>query len=387
MRGSRLAGDKTKESGVRQQAESQSPATTGAESVLIGQDAKKSARGERPPVGQLRSVETQLQGILTVAFSADGRLAILGSKDGRLHLWDVQAGTELRQFTGHTEPIQCAQFSPDSRLVASGSGILLDSKDPTVRIWEVSTGREIASTRHVGIVTSVTFSQSGKRAASCSLDTTIRILDLEKVNEVQVLGPRSNRDGWRCVAFMPDGQSVISGQDPIAIEAPSGGSQNWSSSFGLHKICVWKIGSNDEPRRFEGHTQSDKGHKERVNGIAISADGRRALSASEDKTMRLWDVGTGTEIKRFDGHTCEVVSVCLSKDGRLALSGGGEKLQGGKPLSTDYTVRLWAVEGGQELHSFSGHRGRVMSVAFSPDGTTALSGSADGTIREWSLPR
>jgi WD40 repeat protein len=70
-----------------------------------------------------------------------------------------------------------------------------------------------------------------------------------------------------------------------------------------------------------------------------------------------------------------VTAVALSADGRRALSGG-----------LDQTVRLWAVATGQELHCFTGHADVVSGVAFSPDGRLALSGGADATVRLWRLP-
>jgi WD40 repeat protein len=69
-----------------------------------------------------------------------------------------------------------------------------------------------------------------------------------------------------------------------------------------------------------------------VTALALSADGRRAISGSLDRTVRLWGVDTGEELYRFTGHTDVVGGVALSPDGRLALSGGA-----------DATVRLWGL--------------------------------------------
>jgi WD40 repeat protein len=112
------------------------------------------------------------------------------------------------------------------------------------------------------------------------------------------------------------------------------------------------------------------------NAIAFTADGRFALFASADKSLRLWDVEGGHETRRFVGHSASVWSVALSPNGKQALSG-----------SMDTTVRLWDVESGSELKRFDGHEGLVTAVAFSPDGKQALSGGFDHQLVLWDLDK
>jgi WD40 repeat protein len=86
------------------------------------------------------------------------------------------------------------------------------------------------------------------------------------------------------------------------------------------------------------------------------------------------DVATGREIRTFTGHSRSVDSVAFAPDGRTALSG-----------SQDDTLKLWDVATGREIRTFTGHSNSVVSVAFAPDGRTALSGSQDGTAKLWAL--
>jgi WD40 repeat protein len=111
-----------------------------------------------------------------------------------------------------------------------------------------------------------------------------------------------------------------------------------------------------------------------ANSMAFAANGKRALIASPDKTVRLWDVEAERELRRFVGHTASVWSVAFSPDGSRALSG-----------SMDTTVRLWEVETGRELRRLQGHDGLVTALAFSPDGRRALSGGYDHTVILWDL--
>jgi WD40 repeat protein len=110
--------------------------------------------------------------------------------------------------------------------------------------------------------------------------------------------------------------------------------------------------------------------------MAFASDGKRALFAGSDKTVRLYDIDAGRDLRRFVGHTGSVWAVAFSPDGSQALSG-----------SADRTVRLWDVDTGQELRRFTGHEDVVTSVAFSPDGKRAVSGGYDHTIILWDLEK
>ncbi len=124
-------------------------------------------------------------------------------------------------------------------------------------------------------------------------------------------------------------------------------------------------------------------HNYSVKDVAISPDERWGLSGSchtiKDTTcvegeLILWNLETGAEVRRFEGHTGWVNSVAFSPDGQAALSG-----------SADMTLMLWDVTTGDAIHRFEGHTDAVNSAAFSPDGQTVLSGSADTTLMLWDV--
>jgi WD40 repeat protein len=126
----------------------------------------------------------------------------------------------------------------------------------------------------------------------------------------------------------------------------------------------------------KGSIQAGKGIVTKVMCLAFSANGKRVISGSADKSFTLWNVSTRKAIKRYRGNTGMVNCVAFSPDGKRALTG-----------SSDKTVRLWDLKSGKQLSKFTGHQGPVTSVAFSADGLLALSGGTDKTVKLWRLPK
>ncbi|KAB8330984.1 hypothetical protein SD80_025780 [Scytonema tolypothrichoides VB-61278] len=108
--------------------------------------------------------------------------------------------------------------------------------------------------------------------------------------------------------------------------------------------------------------------------MCLSKDGRFALSGSFDKTLKQWNVQTGRCLQTFEGHTDAVKSVCLSADNQFALSG-----------SLDGSTKLWNVQTGRCLHTFEVGTNGVNSVALSADSRFVLSSSGDTNLKRWFL--
>ena len=132
-------------------------------------------------------------------------------------------------------------------------------------------------------------------------------------------------------------------------------------------LRLWDLATGRVLRTFTGHT-------DKVISVAFAPDGRTALSGSDDTTLKLWDVATGRALRTFTGHMNSGAKVAFASDGRTALSDGDGK-----------TLKLWDVATGRALRTFIGHTKYVDAVVFAPDGRTALSGSRDETLKLWDL--
>ncbi|TMQ18355.1 MAG: hypothetical protein E6J91_08105 [Deltaproteobacteria bacterium] len=133
-------------------------------------------------------------------------------------------------------------------------------------------------------------------------------------------------------------------------------------------LCVRQVVS----RESAALVRNLVGHSHWVHTCAVMPDGRRAVSASQDQTLRLWDLVTGRMLAIFEGHSERVTACAVTHDGRRLLS-----------ASLDRTLKLWDLATGVVLATFVGHTSWVNACAMTPDGRRVVSASLDGTLRLW----
>ncbi|MBW4493970.1 MAG: WD40 repeat domain-containing protein [Oscillatoria princeps RMCB-10] len=130
-------------------------------------------------------------------------------------------------------------------------------------------------------------------------------------------------------------------------------------------LKVWDLRSGELKSTLTGHTDM-------VRAVAVTPDGKTAVSASSDNTLKVWDLLSGESKSTLTGHTDEVNAVALTPDGKTAVS-----------ASDDRTLKVWDLLSGEPRCTLTGHTYRVNSVAVTPDGKTAVSASRDNTLKVW----
>ncbi|RWX51380.1 WD40 repeat, partial [Candidatus Electrothrix marina] len=328
---------------------------------------------------------------VSVAYNPDGSQLISAFLDNTVRVWDVNINKERKILSGHTDDIRSISFSPDSKTLASASG------DKTVRIWDVVTGEEKFTLQggHAA-VRIVLFSPDGKRVASASWDHTQRVWDSKTGNVIKIL--KGHPSGICKIFFTADGNKLISywsnnGHDMEGIWDITGAGlsvqrSKWDCGRGINfspdrsiTASIYNVNENHNDRgvvKVMNNKTGEKinvldGHKDTVWNISFSSDSKRIVSASEDKTVRIWDVATGKEQFSLKGHLDSVSRAVFSPNGQMVAS-----------ASRDKTVRIWNSGTGKEMNVFI-HPDAVYTVAFSPDSRFLASGAEDKIVRLWDM--
>jgi hypothetical protein len=157
----------------------------------------------------------------------------------------------------------------------------------------------------------------------------------------------------------------LTGHKQSIISLGSTSNVSWLLTGSFDKTArLWDVRTGTELQRFQ--------HNDYVNAVAFAPDKSAVLTGSSDTAAQLWDVKTGAKLQRFR-HDNYVTSVTFDPDGSAVLTGSGDK-----------TVRLWNVKTGTELQRFQ-HDGYVTAVAFAPEKSAVLTGSNDKTARLWNI--
>ncbi|NEO99716.1 MAG: NACHT domain-containing protein [Symploca sp. SIO2E9] len=280
-------------------------------------------------------------GILSVAFSPDGKLLATGDMNSEIRLYQVGDWQPLLTLRGHTDWVTSVTFSPDSSILATSSA------DQTIKLWNLNTGKCLRKLQeHDQGVWAVTFSPDGNLLASGSDDKTIKIWN---TSTGQCLKTLQGHDLMvRAVVFSSESQMLFSGSVD-------------------KKLKLWDLHTAQCLRTFQGH-------EEGIWSASLSPDGCMLASASSDQTVKLWDVNTGQCLMTLRGHSGWVTSVAFNQNGQTLAS-----------CSWDETIKLWSLNTGKCLKTLQGHKGLVRTVVFSPEAQMLASGSDDQSLRLWDV--
>ncbi|MDO9287768.1 MAG: hypothetical protein Q7T83_03140, partial [Thermodesulfovibrionales bacterium] len=315
--------------------------------------------------------------VISAVCSPDGRYIAAGYQDGTVRVWDVFTGKMLRRINVDSDAarfvmatagpigIMTVNFSTDGKYLITGNVA------GYVKIWDVETGKE-----YIDLESKIILG-GGVKGAAIIYDRK-RIYAIAKKGFWMPSAPITIRV-WDLVS----GKKI----KDISISDTSYPLTSFFSADGKNVLIrteraikyldidsekeVWS--KDVEARVLNQAPAFVTSEIFRFNNVvALSSDKRYVLSG-EKATLKLRDAMSGIEIKSFKGHTAEIHSVAFSPDGKLAVSG-----------SADGTVRVWDLESGKEIKKLESYSGEVRSVAISPNGRYVVS-TQDASVRIWDI--
>ncbi len=272
----------------------------------------------------------------TLSITPDGKLAFTGNNQKTCLLWDVSSGKVIQTLRGHDDSVNSVSITPDGRWAISGSD------DKTCIVWDLkSGGKPKILEGHISKVISVSISADGKRALSASdhhQDKPI-IWDIEKGKKLLTLDTKSEStwDSTKSVYLTPTGKKAL--------------------CFGSVLLTCFDTTTGEVLQEIKGIEPMP---------LAVTHDGKRALSTLNRGNCVLWDLTTGDKLFTLSGHKDTVNDVSITIDGRYGISS-----------SSDKTIILWDLEKGETLTDNKQQRLSPFSISITPDGKFALFSTRD----------
>lgn len=272
---------------------------------------------------------------LCAALSADGKRLVTGGRDGSIVLWDAESRRELQSFAGHKGNVLGVAFEPKGEFVVS-VGV-----DKTVRVRTLDGKDKVPPIGPAkDVPTCVAVSPDGKRIIYAGWDGMIHQIGVEKSESI---GDKAADQGpIFSLAFSPDGKWLASG-------GRKGTVQIWEATNEL-KLHA---------------TLPD--HGKTVWAVAWSSDSA-SLAASAGNAIRIWNVAEKKPVGELKGHLAPVLALAFSDSGKKLISG-----------SDDRTVRIWDIAT-KKAETLATANGPVVGVAASPNGKSVYTVS-DETVQ------
>jgi WD40 repeat protein len=293
---------------------------------LYGPDLKP--MGEFPHPGPVTAVE----------FHPDGNRILSVSDEKRLHIWDAKTVKELKAIPASDGPLVGLSMTAD------GSKIATAGADKTPTVWTLADGKASITLPLAGPAQEVAISPNGSRLAVAFTE--------EKANHLRVYDGMTGRElqalpdpaaPVRSLSFLADNRTLVSGGDDKAVT--------------IHDVAV---------------TVAVPVHTGGVVGLALNPAVPQAITAGADKTIKLWDLTTGKELKTIANLPQPITSLSASRDfTALAVTAGK-------------VAKVLQIADDKELVSIA-HAAEVVSVGLNNDKTRLITGSVDNMARVWEI--
>nr|CAD7438512.1 unnamed protein product [Timema bartmani] len=255
-----------------------------------------------------KSLKGHTDSVQDIAFDQTGKLLVSCSADMTIKLWDFQTYECIKTLHGHDHNVSSVTF------MSGGDFVLSSSRDKTIKMWEVATGYCVKTfTGHSDWVRMVRVYEDGSLIASCSNDQTVRVwYTANKDCKVEL---RDHDHVVECIAWAPDSAAPAINEAAGADNKKGAHAGPFLASGSRDKtIKVWDIGTGLCLFTLVGHDNW-------VRGVVFHPGGKFIISASDDKTVRVWDTRNKRCMKSLEAHQHFCTTLDFHKTHPFVISG------------------------------------------------------------------
>lgn len=304
----------------------------------------------------LNSQNAHTDKVYCVVYSPDGKFMASASKDGSIKIWNasnlevvktLQVVADTSKYHGYGAFV--AAYSPDGKSLAAvgadGRLTVFDTATWTLK-YQVNADKSM--------ILALAYSNDGKYIATGGEESTGKVWDAATGKLVYELDhTKGSQSGIEVMLFSLDNKTLFVGGDND------------------RKVYAWDMSNGEFAYELSPEKSAD-GH--RINGLAISPDGKTLASSGSDRVIRQWDLAAKKLHMEIPGHTDWIYAIAFSADGKTLISAG-----------SDRTIRVWDAQYGRIRMVLAGQTDQVYWVSFNPKGRFIASAGADKSVRVWDI--
>ena len=357
---------------------------------------------------RLKVLKGHKTAVQACTYAPSGRHIVSASLDGEVKIWSTKSGSAVGSLVGHSSPVNSIAYTPNSQYLITASN------DQLIKVWSGSLGQPVLSlgSKEHGVIHCIAFEHSTQSVHVGYHDGHVRKFNIQTGLEIFAFKPHTAAVVG--VAYFDPLQMSASADTTVKIWNPSifpkclslighkapltcavWEKNGFATASEDLTILVWPHNPREYQKAFRGLTQQSQpakkgkakmpkpdsnisplailnGHTAKISSISFSCDGLKMVSASNDRSLIIWDTYSYKQLKVLNACHKDWINTCAFSTNSPDFLVTG---------SNDFTLKLWDLKTGTEKTTFKGHTSSINSVSFSQG--CIVSADFDGSVKVW----